>query len=126
MTLSDFNSFPHIRTFNNLEKEAFENIVGKGENAGNQHFLLFPQMLSILTSLKFCCVVRTNDKLSDRSKLTGFADNKRNVTQKLKFVMGRVENIVGKRENAGYQHFLFPQCFQKPSYTGLLKVGIGW
>ena len=23
--------------------EAFENIVGKGENAGNQHFLLFPQ-----------------------------------------------------------------------------------
>ena len=25
-----------------LKKEAFENIVGKGENAGNQHFLLFP------------------------------------------------------------------------------------
>ena len=24
-------------------KEAFENIVGKGENAGNQHFLLCPQ-----------------------------------------------------------------------------------
>ena len=25
----------------------------------------------------------------------------------------RVENIVGKGENAGYQHFLlFPQCFQ--------------
>ena len=29
--------------FNNPEKEGFENIVGKGENAGNQHFLLFPQ-----------------------------------------------------------------------------------
>ena len=26
-----------------LEKKAFENIVEKGENAGNQHFLLFPQ-----------------------------------------------------------------------------------
>ena len=26
-----------------LEKKAFENIVGKGENAGNKHFLLFPQ-----------------------------------------------------------------------------------
>ena len=26
-----------------LEKKPFENIVGKGENAGNQHFLLFPQ-----------------------------------------------------------------------------------
>ena len=24
-----------------LEKQAFENIVGKGENAGNQHFLFF-------------------------------------------------------------------------------------
>ena len=32
-----------IPTFNDLEKEAFENIAGKGENAGNQHFLLFPQ-----------------------------------------------------------------------------------
>ena len=29
-----------------------------------------------------------------------------------------VENIVGKGENAGYQHFLlFPLCFQKPSFT---------
>ena len=26
-----------------LEKEAVENILGKGENGGNQHFLLFPQ-----------------------------------------------------------------------------------
>ena len=25
------------------KKKYFENIVGKGENAGNQHFLLFPQ-----------------------------------------------------------------------------------
>ena len=24
-------------------KKAFENLVGSGENAGNQHFLLFPQ-----------------------------------------------------------------------------------
>ena len=48
-----------------------------------------------------------------------FADNKRNVTQKLKFVLEMVENIVGKGENAGYQHFLFPQCFQKASSTGL-------
>ena len=26
-----------------LGKKFFENILGKGENAGNQHFLLFPQ-----------------------------------------------------------------------------------
>ena len=26
-----------------LKKKAIENFVWKGENAGNQHFLLFPQ-----------------------------------------------------------------------------------
>ena len=26
-----------------LQKKPFENIMGKGENADNQHFLLFPQ-----------------------------------------------------------------------------------
>ena len=37
----------------------------------------------------------------------------------------RVENTVGKGENAGYQHFLlFPQCFLKPSSLGSLKVEI--
>ena len=60
-------------------EKPFENIVEKGENAGNQHFLLFPQcflpfpkqvlifysnlfcrlrMLSIWTSLNFCCLVK--------------------------------------------------------------------
>ena len=39
----------------------------------------------------------------------------------------RVENIVGEGKNAGHQHFLlFPQCFQKPSFSGSLKVGIVW
>ena len=28
-----------------LRKEAFENILEKGENAGHQHFLLFPKCL---------------------------------------------------------------------------------
>ena len=33
-----------------LEKQPFENIVGKGENANNQHFLLFdPTIFSILS-----------------------------------------------------------------------------
>ena len=43
------------------------------------------------------------------------------------FVLDRVENIVGKGENAGYQHFLlFPQCFQITFYPGLLEVGTVW
>ena len=46
-----------------------------------------------------------------------FADDKTNVTQKLKFALRGLENIVGKEENAGYQHFLlFPQLFQKATF----------
>ena len=42
-------------------------------------------------------------------------------------IFDRVENIVGKKENAGYQHFLhFPQGFQKASFLWSLKVGIVW
>ena len=45
----------------------------------------------------------------------------------MKFVLGRVESIVGKRENAAYQHFLlFPQCFQKATFQGSLTVWIVW
>ena len=40
------------------------------------------------------------------------------MSQKLKFVFGRVENIVGKGENADYQHFLlFQKCFQKSFFS---------
>ena len=39
------------------------------------------------------------------------------MTEKLKFVLGRVDDIVGKGENAVHQHFLlFPQCFQKAAF----------
>ena len=45
----------------------------------------------------------------DWSKLKEFAEDKIYVTEKLKYALGRVENITGKGENAGYQHFLlFP------------------
>ena len=40
-----------------------------------------------------------------------------------KFVLDKIQNIVGKEKNAGYQDFLlFPQCFQKALSSGLLKV----
>ena len=68
-----------------------------------------------------------DDKILDWSNLKAFAGDKINVAKKLKFVLGRGENIVRKGENAGYQHFLlFPQYFQKFSYTGSLKVVIVW
>ena len=68
-----------------------------------------------------------SNKFSDWSKKKTFADNTINVTQKQKFFLELVENIVGKGENAGYQHFLlFPQCFQKVSFSESLKVRTVW
>ena len=48
-----------------------------------------------------------NKKILDRSKRKAFADENVNMAENLKFCLGSVENIVGKGENAGYQHFLF-------------------
>ena len=68
-----------------------------------------------------------NDKTMDWSKLKVFADDKLNATENLKFVLGWVENTVGKGENTGFQDFLlFPQSFQKASFLGSLKVEIVW
>ena len=82
-----------------LMEKAFGNIVGKGENAGNQHFLLFLQcfmsypkrayffpeahsicclrMVSTLTCLEFCRGVKGYPKVKQT------ADEKINLTQKL-------------------------------------------
>ena len=43
-----------------------------------------------------------HNMISDMSKLKAYADDKINVTEKLKCVLGRVENIMGKGENASY------------------------
>ena len=43
------------------------------------------------------------------------------------FVCYREENIVGKEENAGYQHFLlFPQCFENAPFPESSKGVIVW
>ena len=55
-----------------------------------------------------------------------FADDKFSVAKMMISVFDRVENV-GKRENAGYQHFLlFPQSFQKAFQSGSLKVRNVW
>ena len=50
-----------------------------------------------------------NDKSFNWSKLKAFADDKINVTEKLRFVLGKVVNIVGKGENAchSFSHNVF-------------------
>ena len=55
-----------------------------------------------------------NDKFVDRPKVKALVDGKMNVTEQLKFVLGRVESIMGKRENASYQHFLLFDVFNSP------------
>ena len=63
-------------------------------------------------------------KILDVTKLKAFADDKLNVVKMMISFFLRVENAVGKGENAGYQHFiLFPQCFPKPSSLESLKSG---
>ena len=57
-----------------------------------------------------------NDKNSDWSKLKVFAENKINVTEKLKFVSGTVENIVGKEKMLvtsifSFSHNVFKRLF---------------
>ena len=107
-----------------------ENILGKQKMLVTyQDFLLFLQCFQRLCfsgSLKVFFSL-PNNTYSDWSLLKVFADDKLKVTEKLKFVLERVENIVGKGENAGNQHFLlFPQCFLKASLEGSLKVSIVW
>ena len=69
-----------------------------------------------------------DDKILGLSKLKAFADDKLNITQTITAVAHCRENIVGKEENADYQHFLlfFPQCFQKAFSSGASKVVILW
>ena len=66
-----------------------------------------------------------DNKILGLPKLKPFADGKSNITQNIKVVLHRIENIVGKEENAGYQHFLlFPQYFQKTFSSNVSKVVI--
>ena len=58
---------------------------------------------------------------------TAIPKDKINGTEKLKFVLEKVEYIVCKGEKSLYQYFLFfLQCFLNVSFTGSLKVRIVW
>ena len=64
----------------------------------------------------------TDDKILGLTKLKAAADDNLNVTQNIKVVLYRIENILGKEENAGYQHFLlFPQSFRKAFFLQCVK-----
>ena len=68
-------------------------------------------------------ILLPNENILTYSEFNALVDDNFNLGPRKEFVSDRLENIAGKGENAGYQHFLlFPLCFQKPS---VLKFGIG-
>ena len=77
---------------------------------------------SLLLADFLCINSLPNDNILDCTKLKAFADVKLNDAKMMISLFYRVENIVGKGENAGHQHFLlFPQCFPKCSFLGVVK-----
>ena len=65
-----------------------------------------------------------NDKILEVTKLNAFADNKLNVAKMANSLFNRVENAVGKGENAGYQQFFFfsfPKVFSKAFFLKVIK-----
>ena len=68
-----------------------------------------------------------NNNILDLTKLKAFAGNELNMSKLAISFFDKVENTVGKGENAGHQHFLlFPQWFLEALSLGSLKVGIVW
>ena len=57
----------------------------------------------------------------DWSKLKAFADDKIKLTENLKSVLWKIENIVGKGENAGYQFSTLHEPNFKFSVTFILS-----
>ena len=64
-----------------------------------------------------------NNKILFWSKLRGLREDKSKMAETLEFILDKVENIVGKGENADCQHFLlFPQCFSKCCFSTIIKT----
>ena len=63
-------------------------------------------------------------KFLDWSKVEGIVQAMNNVANRvIRYVSKRLENIKGKGENAGYQHFLlYPQCFQKALFFRVVNT----
>ena len=60
-------------------------------------------------------------KILDLTILKVFADDKKFVTQKMKFVFGKEENVT-KGENAGYRNFVHFLLFFEAIFLRILKT----
>ena len=100
----------------------------KGESAVYHRFLFFPAMFSKRLSLLFCknlglsVTTLPNDKILDQFQFERLCRRQNKCRYEINFVMGRVEKIVGKGENAGCQHFSpFPTMFSKVLIVWVVK-----
>ena len=112
-----------------LSKNPFQNIAGKGENAGDQHFLFFrncfqPYPSNHSSLSKYTIIILANFILSsanafnlDQSRILLFGKELTpySINTQSHFnasTTDSFENIVGKEEIARDEQFLlFPQCF---------------
>ena len=93
----------------------------------NRKFICLCKQWTSWPEPNMCIDSLPNDNFFYCTKFKVFADDKLIVSEIMISVFDRVENIVGKGENAGYQHFLLlPVCFQNASFLGSLKLGIVW
>ena len=115
-----------------------------GENAGNQHFLLFPlcfllfqrEILSATVNLSSAYTLDLDKpvvtlypcpkrQVLDSSKLKEFADDNFKSDGNDEKFSKRVENNVGKGEIARCEQvLLFRQCFQKTCTADVEKQGL--
>ena len=88
------------RLLTTLKKKALENTVGKGGNAGCQFILLVYIVVCKCFQFGLVWKLVVYQTFTTQSRLLTPLETK------------AFENIEGKEENAGNQHFLlFPQCF---------------
>ena len=73
---------------------------GRGSKSGRRPI----EHTGIVIPIPAALPLAQTNRLLDLSKLKAFAEDKINMSEKLKFVLGRVENTMGKGEKAGYQH----------------------
>ena len=86
-----------------------------------------PDDINIHSLVILCIKVNFRSIYSGNIKLEAFTDDILDLAEMMISVFDKAENIVGKGENAGYQHFLlFPQCFQMSSLSRILKVVNVW
>ena len=67
---------------------------------------MFSMLLQVAAIISATFQSLPNDKSLDLAKLKGFADDKIIFAKMMIYVVDRAENVVGKGENGGYQHYL--------------------